>query len=164
MAQLAREKTKRIQVGSVTLGDQNRVLIQSMCNIKTSNFKKVADSYASDRGNADWAMPIVGHSLAKTYYSQKESLVCLGFYDLDYDFNAKNVHKHFTDAKNSVEISDTNQPITLNGAEGWYLVNTTQCEISFSTKSYVIAVDSEPTGNLSKDDLIQLGKDLKVWN
>ena len=128
------------------------------------NFKKVADSYASDRGNADWAMPIVGHSLAKTYYSQKDSLVCLGFYDLDYDFNAKNVHKHFTDAKNSVEISDTNQPITLNGAEGWYLVNTTQCEISFSTKSYVIAVDSEPTGNLSKDDLIQLGKDLKVWN
>ncbi|MDY6276663.1 MAG: flavodoxin-dependent (E)-4-hydroxy-3-methylbut-2-enyl-diphosphate synthase [Bacilli bacterium] len=43
MAQLAREKTKRIQVGSVTLGGQNRVLIQSMCNIKTSNFKKVAD-------------------------------------------------------------------------------------------------------------------------
>ncbi len=43
MAQLAREKTKRIQVGSVTLGGQNRVLIQSMCNIKTSNFKKVAE-------------------------------------------------------------------------------------------------------------------------
>ena len=43
MAQLAREKTKRIQVGNVTLGGQNRVLIQSMCNIKTSNFKKVAE-------------------------------------------------------------------------------------------------------------------------
>lgn len=43
MAQLAREKTKQIQVGSVTLGGQNRVLIQSMCNIKTSNFKKVAE-------------------------------------------------------------------------------------------------------------------------
>lgn len=43
MAQLAREKTKRIQVGSVTLGGQNRVLIQSMCNIKTSNFIKVAE-------------------------------------------------------------------------------------------------------------------------
>lgn len=43
MAQLAREKTKRIQVGNVTLGGQNRVLIQSMCNIKTSNFNKVAE-------------------------------------------------------------------------------------------------------------------------
>ena len=43
MAQLAREKTKRIQVGNVTLGGQNRVLIQSMCNIKTSNFVKVAE-------------------------------------------------------------------------------------------------------------------------
>lgn len=43
MAQLAREKTKQIQVGNITLGGQNRVLIQSMCNIKTSNFKKVAE-------------------------------------------------------------------------------------------------------------------------
>ena len=43
MAQLAREKTKQIQVGNITLGGQNRVLIQSMCNIKTSNFIKVAE-------------------------------------------------------------------------------------------------------------------------
>ena len=43
MAQLAREKTKQIHVGNVALGGQNRVLIQSMCNIKTSNFTKVAD-------------------------------------------------------------------------------------------------------------------------
>ena len=43
MAQLAREKTKQIQVGNITLGGQNRVLIQSMCNIKTSNFDKVAE-------------------------------------------------------------------------------------------------------------------------
>lgn len=43
MTQLAREKTKQIQVGNITLGGQNRVLIQSMCNIKTSNFFKVAE-------------------------------------------------------------------------------------------------------------------------
>ena len=43
MAQLAREKTKQIHVGNVALGGQNRVLIQSMCNIKTSNFLKVAE-------------------------------------------------------------------------------------------------------------------------
>ena len=43
MAQLAREKTKQITIGNVKLGGQNRVLIQSMCNIKTSNFKEVAE-------------------------------------------------------------------------------------------------------------------------
>ena len=42
MAQLPREKTRQIHVGQITLGGQNRVLIQSMCNIKTSNFKEVA--------------------------------------------------------------------------------------------------------------------------
>lgn len=43
MAQLAREKTKQIHIGNVALGGQNHVLIQSMCNIKTSNFLKVAE-------------------------------------------------------------------------------------------------------------------------
>ena len=42
MAQLAREKTRQIRVGNVVLGGQNKVLIQSMCNIKTSNFIEVA--------------------------------------------------------------------------------------------------------------------------
>ncbi len=43
MAQLAREKTKQIHVGKIALGGQNKVLIQSMCNIKTSNFIEVAE-------------------------------------------------------------------------------------------------------------------------
>lgn len=43
MAQLAREKTKQIHVGKIALGGQSKVLIQSMCNIKTSNFIKVAE-------------------------------------------------------------------------------------------------------------------------
>ena len=43
MALLAREKTKQIHVGNIAIGGQNRVLIQSMCNIKTSNFLKVAE-------------------------------------------------------------------------------------------------------------------------
>lgn len=47
MAQLPREKTKQIRIGKITLGGQNRVLIQSMCNIKTSNFIKVAEQINS---------------------------------------------------------------------------------------------------------------------
>ena len=126
-------------------------------------FKKVGEDYAVDRDNVDWALPIVGHALARTFLTEKNSLFCLGFYDLDYDFNAKNVHKHFTDAKNTVEVSEINQPIEINGIEGWYLENPSQKEISFSTKSYVIALDAEPKSVLTKDDLIEISKEVKIW-
>lgn len=133
-------------------------------NFISFNFKKVGEEYAIDRNNAEWAIPIVGHSLAKSYFKQNNSLLCIGFYDLDYDFNAKSVHAHFTSAKNTTEISTTNQPVTINGIDGWFLVNATQKEISFSTKSYVIALDTEPNSFITKDDLIKVGSDLKIWD
>ena len=42
MAKSARELTKLIKVGNITIGGSNKVLIQSMCNIKTSKVKEVA--------------------------------------------------------------------------------------------------------------------------
>lgn len=39
---LPREKTKPIKIGLIQIGGQNKVLVQSMCNIKTSNFKEVS--------------------------------------------------------------------------------------------------------------------------
>ena len=41
MLKLPREKTKTIKVGNTTIGGENKVLIQSMCNIKTSNVSEV---------------------------------------------------------------------------------------------------------------------------
>ena len=41
MLKLPREKTKTIKVGNITIGGENKVLIQSMCNIKTSNVSEV---------------------------------------------------------------------------------------------------------------------------
>ena len=38
---LPRETTRKISIGSITIGGQNRVLIQSMCNIKTENIAAV---------------------------------------------------------------------------------------------------------------------------
>lgn len=128
------------------------------------DFKKVDESYSRDRNNAEWALPIVGHSLAKSYFIERSALLCVGFYDLDYDFNVRSVHEHFTTAKNSAEISSANQPISFNALEGWYLSNSSQKEISFSTKSYVIALDTAPNSILEKEDLIQFGKDLKIWD
>ena len=37
-----REKTRPIRVGEVTIGGQNKVVIQSMCNIKTERFDEVS--------------------------------------------------------------------------------------------------------------------------
>lgn len=36
-----RNKTRQIKVGNIVLGGQNKVVIQSMCNIKTSNYEQV---------------------------------------------------------------------------------------------------------------------------
>ena len=128
------------------------------------NFKNVGSDYASERKNIEWARPIVGHSLAKSYFSDAGNLYCIGLYDLDYDFNAMEVHSHFMNDKNNMEPSDSNQPILVNGARGWYLVNTTQKEISFSTQSYVVAVDTEPESPLTQDDLVRIGCEMKIWN
>ena len=38
-----REKTKQIKIGNLTLGGSNHIVIQSMCNIKTSNVTEVAN-------------------------------------------------------------------------------------------------------------------------
>ncbi|TDW20363.1 4-hydroxy-3-methylbut-2-en-1-yl diphosphate synthase [Breznakia blatticola] len=38
-----REKTRPIQVGNLTIGGQNKVVIQSMCSIKTSKVKEVVE-------------------------------------------------------------------------------------------------------------------------
>jgi len=40
---LARELTKQINVGNIKIGGQNKVLIQSMCNIKTSKVEEVSN-------------------------------------------------------------------------------------------------------------------------
>lgn len=41
MEKLAREKTRKIKVGNLTIGGENKVLIQSMCNIKTERVEEV---------------------------------------------------------------------------------------------------------------------------
>lgn len=40
---MKRTETRRIRVGNILIGGQNRVLIQSMCNIKTSEIDRVVD-------------------------------------------------------------------------------------------------------------------------
>ena len=37
-----REQTRQVKIGNLTVGGQNKVVIQSMCNIKTENFEEVS--------------------------------------------------------------------------------------------------------------------------
>lgn len=127
------------------------------------SFKKVDDKYAAERNYIDWSLPIVGHYLAETAYVQKNALVCLGFYDLEYDFNSKRIHQYFKDNKNKSEVSENNQPLTLNGVDGWYFIDKNLKELSLSTKSYIIAIDTLASSQVTKDDLIEVGNDLRIW-
>lgn len=130
------------------------------------NFNKIGDSYAITRNNADWALAIVGHCLSRAVLQEKNSLVNVEFYDLDYDFNAKQVHSKFIETKkavNSVE-NDRNHALSVQGADGWYLVNEEQKELSFTTKTYVISVDVNNESPLQKNDLLELAADLKIWD
>lgn len=40
---MTRNETRKIQLGNTSIGGQNKVLIQSMCNIKTERFEEVAN-------------------------------------------------------------------------------------------------------------------------
>ena len=126
-------------------------------------FKKVGENYAAERNYIDWSLPIVGHNLAETAYVQKDSLVCVGFYDLEYDFNSKRIHQYFKDAKNKSEVSEANQPLTLNGVDGWYFIDKNLKELSLSTKSYIIAIDTLASSPVTKEELVEVCNDLKIW-
>ena len=40
---MKREETRKINISNIQIGGQNKVLIQSMCNIKTAKFLEVAE-------------------------------------------------------------------------------------------------------------------------
>ena len=42
MVDMNREQTRQVKIGNLIIGGQNRVVIQSMCNIKTENFIEVS--------------------------------------------------------------------------------------------------------------------------
>lgn len=143
------------------LPDENYNIERTFISFSLS---KVPASYASERENKGWAFLIVDHYLAKTFMQVTNSLLSFGFYDLDYGYNAKSIHAVFTADKNNTSISGDNQPIRIHDElDGWYLMNSTQKEVSFSTKSYVIALDTAASSALTRDDLVANANDLKIW-
>ena len=132
---------------------------------------KVGMDYAKEKNYADWAMGIVGHWVSDGYYHQGESFVAIAYYDLEYDYNAKKIHQLFMNEKRQASYllpEKFNHPLNVHGANGWYLLNPYSefNELSFSIKSYTIAIDSYTMTNsimLSENELVEIANDLQIW-
>ena len=87
----------------------------------------------------------------------------VAFFDMDYTHNAQKVHGMFMDEKRDLIASDSNHPATVHEADAWYLKNFNNKEISFSIKSFIVAVDTDYYASLNEDDLNAFASELLVW-
>lgn len=123
---------------------------------------RVGESYAAEKNNANWAIPIVGHWNASGYFLQDNEEIQVGFYDMDYAHNAERVHGMFMTEHEKNILSDRNHPATVNGTDAWY-TETSWKEISFSTKSFIVAVDSWAESSIDENILHDFASDLLIW-
>lgn len=127
------------------------------------NLEKVSPSYAKEKGYASWAIPIVGHWASKGFFDIEGNKVSVTFFDLDYDYNAKRIHDLFMKNHEEAPINDYNKPISLKRKQGWLLDKFfSGTEISFSVKSYIVAINSYDINTATKE-LVNLGDELQIW-
>lgn len=124
---------------------------------------RIGESYAVERNYSDWSVPIVGHWNAKSEFFQDSQKLSVSFFDMDYDYNANRVHGMFMNEKKGITINSDNHPSSLELADSWYLNSFSSNELSFSTKSYIIAVNSYSGERIPENDLIGVAKELQIW-
>lgn len=124
---------------------------------------RIGESYAVERNYSDWSVPIVGHWNAKSEFFQDNQKLSVSFFDMDYDYNANRVHGMFMNEKKGITINSDNHPSSLELADSWYLNSFSSNELSFSTKSYIIAVNSYSGERIPENDLIGVAKELQIW-
>lgn len=124
---------------------------------------RIGESYAVERNYSDWSAPIVGHWNAKSEFFQDSQKLSVSFFDMDYDYNANRVHGMFMNEKKGITINSDNHPSSLELADSWYLNSFSSNELSFSTKSYIIAVNSYSGERIPENDLIGVAKELQIW-
>ena len=124
---------------------------------------RIGESYAAERSYSDWSVPIVGHWNARSEFFQDNQKLSISFFDMDYDYNANRVHGMFMNEKKGITINSDNHPSSLELADSWYLNSFSSNELSFSTKSYIIAVNSYSGERIPENDLIGVAKELQIW-
>ena len=120
---------------------------------------RVDESYAESKNYADWAIPIVGHWNASGYFLQDGLEVSVDFFDMDYAHNAQRNQEMFNAAHRRGILTDNNHPVTVHETDAWYFNE----EISFSIKSFSVAVDTDSNSSLNEDDLNAFASELLIW-
>ena len=131
------------------------------------NLKQLDESYAESKNYARWAVPIVGHWKSDTVFVQDGKEILTGFFDLDYDYNARNLHQIFMEEHYEEDIYESNHPCIVNNNEGWFLGSdylADRNELSFSNKIYIIAITSYSPGLLTEEELISFAQELQIWD
>ena len=121
---------------------------------------RVEENYAEEKNYAPWAIPIVGHWNAESIFYQNNTKFSVSFFDMDYDYNASRIHDMFMSEKTN--INEENHPSTLENVNSWYINLIYNNELSFSTKSYIIAINSY-IEKMTEENLIDIAKELKIW-
>ena len=124
---------------------------------------RVDESYAESKNYADWAIPIVGHWNASGYFLQDGEEVSVDFFDMDYAHNAQRNQEMFNAAHRKSILTDSNHPATVHETDAWYVENSSVKEISFSIKSFSVAVDTDTNSTIEEDDLIAFASELLIW-
>lgn len=124
---------------------------------------RVDESYAESKNYADWAIPIVGHWNASGYFLQDGEEVSVDFFDMDYAHNAQRNQEMFNAAHRRSILTDSNHPATVHETDAWYVENSSVKEISFSIKSFSVAVDTDTNSTIEEDDLIAFASELLIW-
>ena len=124
---------------------------------------RIGESYAAERNYSDWSVPIVGHWNARSEFFQDNQKLSVSFFDMDYDYNANRVHGMFMNEKKRITINSDNHPSSLELADSWYLDSFSSNELSFSTKSYIIAVNSYSDKRMPENDLVKVAEELQIW-
>lgn len=122
---------------------------------------KVGEDYVMEKDYADWAQAIKGHWSAECYYSLGGEDLTIGFFDLDYDYNAARVHGVFMSEKTTDETSHSSD---VNDVTGWFLANFWGDELSFAKKAYIVHVNSHMSSTLTEEDLSNVALMLQIWS
>ncbi len=126
--------------------------------------EELDQSYAQKKGYVEWSLPIVDHWHALTLFIQNNKKISAEFFDLDFDYNASQIHQIFMSMHDQGGVSTINHPIVINDSDGWYVNHLDYNEVSFSNDVYIITLDSYQGEFFSEEDLISFAKELQVWD
>ncbi len=130
------------------------------CELTLVTTYKLDESYAAERGYAEWAKRMVGYYETDAEYDCSDFWIGVGFIDLKSILNAKEIY----DKLYSEERKSDSERVTVKGYPGWYLdeyaTGYFSDELNFRVGYYVVAVDGTPP--VGKDKLLEFANKLQI--